>query len=45
LKFNAYHVCVSARFGYAVSAYVVNLVVSGWNLFSGTEPNNCVVSD
>jgi len=29
LKFNAYHVCVSARVGYASFAYVIKLVVFG----------------
>ena len=38
LKFNAYHVCVSARVGYASFAYVIKLVVFGWNLSLGTEP-------
>jgi len=28
-KHNAYHVCVSARIGYASFAYVINLVVFG----------------
>jgi len=29
LKFNAHHVCVSARVGYASLAYVIELVVFG----------------
>jgi len=34
----AYHVCVSARVGYASFAYEINLVVFGRNLSLGTEP-------
>jgi len=41
LKLISYHVYEFAGVGYASFANVINLVVFGWDLSLGTEPNIC----